>query len=229
MERALDSSTQYIFGLTGGIATGKSTVSSILTELGTLVIDADVIARDVVAPGSAGLAAIVDAFGAEVVLPTGALDRAALGEVIFSDDRARATLNAITHPRIAQAMMQRAAQGFEQGHPWVVYDAALLVENNIHTMFAALIVVYTDVLTQQARLIARDDLSQTQAQARLDAQLPLERKVRAADYVIHNGGTRHQTRARVELLHQTLCDAVAQGAPKPPERHWFGPVPTSFS
>ena len=225
----MDPQTRYIFGLTGGIATGKSTVSGILRELGTLVIDADVIAREVVAPGSQGIDAIVEAFGAHVLLPSGGLDRAALGELVFADDAARATLNAITHPRIAQAMMTHANQGFEQGHTWVVYDAALLVENNIHAMFAALIVVYVDAATQRARLSARDKLAPAQVQARLDAQLPLEDKVRAADYVVHNGGTRAQTRAHVERLHHALSRAVEDTTPKPATRQWFGPLPDSFS
>lgn len=195
----------FIIGLTGGIASGKSTVSRHLTKLGAYIIDADLIAREVVAPGSPGLAAIVEAFGEQMLDARGELDRAKLGALVFKESAARTQLNAITHPRIAQRMMELAMEAEqEHGHAWVIYDAALLVENKIHTMLTALIVVSCEREVQLERLMARDGFSREEALARISSQLPLEEKVAVADHVIDNSGTLEETLAQTEALHELL-------------------------
>lgn len=203
----------FILGLTGGIASGKSTVSRRLTELGAHVIDADLIAREVVAPGSEGLAAIVEAFGPQMLDEHGQLDRARLGALIFEQSEARQRLNQITHPRIAQRMMELAMQAEqEHGHEWVIYDAALLVENKIHTMLTALIVVACEREVQIERLMARDGFSRDEALARISSQLPLEEKVAVADHVIDNSGSLEQTLAQTDALHEKLSNTYTSHA-----------------
>lgn len=203
-----------IVGLTGGIGSGKSTVSQMFRDLGVTVIDADVIAREVVSVGSDGLAEIVDTFGEGVLQDDGSLDRAALGDIVFDDPEARQKLEAITHPRIGQLMLEKAAAAGAQGQPWVIYDAALLIENNLHEAFYATIVVALDRDAQLERVMARDGLARDKVVQRLDAQMPLEKKVAVADYVIDNAGTLEKTRhqvaevktdldARLEVPHAT--------------------------
>lgn len=209
-------SNPVIVGLTGGIASGKSTVSSHLRELGAYVIDADQVARAVVEPGEPALDEIVARFGQGVLDAQGCLDRAALGKIVFEDPQARAALSMITHPRIGQRMMQEAAEAFERGHAWVIYDAALLVENNIHAMFDALIVVSLSPERQLERLIGRDGLTQAQAQARIDAQLPLADKVAVADYIVDNSGSRARTLEKTQQLYDQISALIAaQGSAKP--------------
>mgnify|MGYP000070663682 CR=1 FL=1 len=207
-----------ILGLTGGIASGKSTVTSMFRELGVVVIDADEIAREVVEPGEPALEEIREAFGAEVITPDGSLDRAALGKIIFSDDDARKKLGQITHPRIGQRMMQKAMDAGKLGHAWVIYDAALLVENGLYKMFDALIVVAVSEETQLERLMQRDESAREDARARIDSQLPLADKVAVADHVIDNNGTRDETRTQVVALHAFINQNIADhGTAKPSE------------
>ena len=189
-----------IVGLTGGIASGKSTVSNMFRELGVLVIDADEVARDVVKPGTPGLDAIVAAFGDDVLDPAGNLDRARLGSIIFADPSARRTLNEITHPRIAMEMMSRASRAGQDGHSWVIYDAALIVENGIHHMLNGLIVVVCTPDVQLQRLMHRDGFTEADAQERIASQLPLAQKVDVADWVIDNGGTLDETASQVRRV-----------------------------
>lgn len=189
-----------VVGLTGGIASGKSTVSNMLRDLGVAVIDADVVAREVVEPGTPGLEAVLDAFGAHLARPDGSLDRKALGAIVFADGEALEQLEAIVHPRIAARAAQLIAKARESGEPFVVYDAALLVEWGISDSFEPLVVVAVPAEVQIERITARDGLSVAEAQQRLDAQLPLEDKVAAADVVIDNAGSLEETRAQVEAL-----------------------------
>lgn len=185
-------------GLTGGIASGKSTVSRFFEELGVPVVDADRLAREVVAPGSEGLAAVVSTFGEGVLTPDGTLDRKKLGALVFSDEDARRRLEAITHPRIAAAGAAKiAALQAERSPPYVLYDAALLVESGRHRLFPALVVVAARPETQLARLRARDDVSEDEARRRIDAQMPLDGKLAAASWVIWNDGPLGATRERV--------------------------------
>lgn len=209
-------SNPVIVGLTGGIASGKSTVSNHLRELGAYVIDADQVARAIVEPGEPALDEIVARFGQSVLDAQGCLDRAALGKIVFDDPSARAALSMITHPRIGQRMMQEAADAFARGHGWVIYDAALLVENNIHTMFDALIVVSLSPERQLERLIGRDGLSAAEAQARIDSQLPLDKKVAVADYIVDNSGSKAQTIQKTQALYERISASIAaRGSAKP--------------
>lgn len=204
-EKTVSTSEQVtIVGLTGGIATGKSTVTAMFRDLGAVVIDADVVAREVVEPGMPALAEIRENFGDEVVRDDGSLDRAALGQIVFNDDAARRTLNAITHPRIAMRMMELANAAHAQGHDWVIYDAALLIENKIHEMLPATIVVACSPATQLERLKARDDFDEDDARARINAQLPISEKTGLADWVIDNEGSLGETRQQVEDVFRQL-------------------------
>ena len=212
----MSTSLPVILGLTGGIASGKSTVTALLTALGAHVIDADVIAREVVEPGQPALAEIVAAFGPSALDAQGRLDRAAIGQRVFQDPSSRATLNAIVHPRVAQAMIQRAQRAGQAGFAWVIYDAALIVENGLHGALDSLIVVGLKPQAQLARLMARDGLDAAQAQARLDAQLPLQDKIAVADYVVDNSGDQEELARKCVALYAMLDQAVRQrGSAKP--------------
>ena len=198
-----------VIGLTGGIASGKSTVAAMLRELGAPIVDADLLARRVVEPGSPALGEIAARFGPEVLAPDGSLDRKKMGERIFADPSARAQLNAITHPRIAQASADALAQLAAAGHPVACYEAALLVENRIHERLGGLIVVSVPEEVQVARLRARDQLDEEGARARIAAQLPLASKVAVADWVVDNGGPVEHTRAQVERIWREIQEKAA--------------------
>lgn len=193
-----------VIGLTGGIACGKSTVSAALASWGVPIVDADQVARDVVDPGSEGLAAVRAAFGDAVISPQGALDRKALGDIVFRDPARRAELNAILHPRIAAESARRLGALAEAGHGFAIYDAALLVENGAHRGMEALIVVTARPEVQRARLIARNGGDAADADARIAAQLPLAEKVAAATWVVDNSGTMEELAARVRALYTEL-------------------------
>ena len=195
-----------IIGLTGGIASGKSTVASMLGELGVAVVDADLLAREVVAKGSDGLHEVVEVFGSEVLDSAGALDRAKLGQRVFGDAEARKTLNAIIHPRIAKLSAERIALAQQSPSPYVVYEAALLVETGAHRGMNALIVVATGSQIQLERSMARDGLDEAAARARLDAQLPLSAKLDAADYVITNDADLATLRAETLRTHHAMIE-----------------------
>lgn len=187
-----------VFGLTGGLASGKSTVAARFRAAGVPVIDADQIAREIVAPGTPGLAALVEAFGADILLPNGALDRPKLAEIAFRDRDKRGTLNAVTHPRIAAATAERIAELDAKGEKLACYEAALLVENGIADAFRPLVVVAVPLSVQVARAMGRDRSSDEQARARIASQLPLSAKVAVADYVIDNSGSREETERRAD-------------------------------
>ena len=191
-----------LVGLTGGIGSGKSTVSEMFRALGATIIDADQVAREVVRPGEPALEEIARRFQGTLDA-SGQLDRAALAARIFSDPAERAALNAILHPRI-QAEVQRrtealAAAGVEQ----VLYDAALLVENGLHHAMAV-IVVWVPPELQRTRLTARDGLSQAEAEMRIAAQAPLDAKRELATWVVDNAGTKEQTRQQVVAIWKAL-------------------------
>ena len=198
-----------VIGLTGGIASGKSTVAAILRQLGAPIIDADLLARQVVEPGAPALAEIAQVFGPEVLAADGSLDRKRMGERIFADPGARAKLNAITHPRIAQASAAAIAELAAGGHPVAIYEAALLVENRIHERLGGLIVVSVPLEVQIERLRARDGLDEEGALARVGAQLPLASKVAVADWVVDNGGPVEHTRAQVERIWREIQEQAA--------------------
>jgi dephospho-CoA kinase len=204
-----------VIGLTGGIASGKSTVARMLGELGASILDADAVARDVSRPGSPALAAIAESFGAEMLTPEGELDRRRLGERVFADEAARLRLNAILHPRIAAETGRRIAALRQSGVAVVIYEASLLVENGVHRSLDGLIVVAAAPEVQVARVIARDRLSPEAARARLAAQLPLPDKVAVADYVIDGGAALEATRAEVRAVWEAIlaADAGRKGSP----------------
>jgi dephospho-CoA kinase len=177
-----------LFGLTGGFASGKSSVAAHWRGRGLHVIDADDIAREVLATGSAGLTEVVQAFGQDVLQTDGSLDRKKLASVVFGDEEARRKLESITHPRIVAATLQRASDLEAQHEPLACYEASLLVERGLADLFRPLVVVASDERHQIARARLRDQLSEEDARARLRAQLPLKDKLAAADYVIQNDG-----------------------------------------
>ena len=178
-----------LFGLTGGVASGKSRVAAWLRVAGVDVIDADVLARQAVEPGTDGLAEIVAAFGRGVLAADGTLDRKALGVLVFADTTALQRLNSIVHPRIAAETMRLAQALQEQGRDLACYEAALIVENGLANAFRPLVVVAADPATQLSRIIARDHLDEGEARRRIAAQMPLARKMAVADYVIDNNGS----------------------------------------
>ncbi len=183
----------FLFGLTGGIACGKSTVAGRFRDAGITVIDADQVARQAVAPGTSGLAEIVKAFGNEVLRPDGTLDRAKLATIVFHDEEKRKTLNRILHPRIAGRTMQMGQELASRGEPFACYEAALLVENRAADMFRPLVVVIAPEALQIARVMKRDGLSEEDARARISSQMPIAEKAAAADFVIDTSGTLDDT------------------------------------
>jgi dephospho-CoA kinase len=188
-----------LVGLTGGIGSGKSTVARMIADAGVPVLDADQLAREVVAPGQSALAEIAAAWP-DVVDAGGVLDRKRLAHVVFADAAARLRLEAIMHPRIQALADARAAALAQQGHTLAFYEASLLVETGRHREFDGLVVVTASPATQVARAVARGGLTEAEARARIAAQLPLADKVRVATHVIDNDGDLEKTRAQVERL-----------------------------
>lgn len=193
-----------VIGLTGGIASGKSTAARTLAELGARIVDADEVARDIVAPGQPALAEIARRFGREMLLPDGTLDRKRLGAVIFAQADQRLVLNAITHPRIAAETQARLAALREAGVPVAVYEAALLVENGVHHGLDGLIVVVCAEATQLARLMARDGYVESEARARIAAQAPIADKVAAATWVVDTSGPLADTRKQLARVWEEI-------------------------
>jgi dephospho-CoA kinase len=189
-----------LFGLTGNIGAGKSTVARLLVKHGIPVIDADLLAREVVQPGQPALSEIAARFGPNVLNPDGSLDRKALGARVFANADERAALNAIVHPRIAQASAQRLSALADAGHQAAVYEAALIVENGLDKGMDGLIVVDVPVELQLARLRARDGLTEPEARARLAAQLPAAVKRERATFLIENHGDLADLDAQVAKL-----------------------------
>jgi dephospho-CoA kinase len=190
-------------GLTGGVASGKSTVAAIFAELGAVVVDADVLAREVVAPGTDGLAAIVAAFGDEVLTVDGALDRPAMGALVFADPERRRVLEGIIHPRVRA----RAAEIEASAPPdvVVVHDIPLLTETGQAASFDAVVVVDVPVETQVERMVALRAMSREEAESRIAAQAPREDRLAIATYVVENTGTLEQLRTRVAEVYAELA------------------------
>ena len=199
-----------VIGLTGGIASGKTTVAEMLRSLGASVIDADEIARVVVQPGTDCLARIQAQFGPKILTQSGHLDRKKLAQIVFHDRDARLRLNAIIHPVIRQYSQQQIESSKQQGHKIIIYEAALLVENRLYDTLDGLIVVSVPQSIQRDRLLAREDLTVAEAEARISSQLPLEAKAKVADYVIDNSGTTKQTRQQVIEIWQQLEQRLHQ-------------------
>ena len=188
-----------IIGLTGGIGSGKSTVSAMLRELGATIVDADEGARAVVEPGQPALQEIRERFGAEVFAAGGHLDRERLADIVFSDERAREDLNAITHPRVRAWMAER----MQAAAPAVVLDVPLLFESGLTAGLDDIVVVWAPVETQFARAVARGGRGED-IRARIKAQMPLDQKREHASVVIDNSGSEEDTRAQVEAFWRRL-------------------------
>ncbi len=193
-----------IIGLSGGIGSGKSTVTRMLAELGATTIDADAIVHEMQAAGQPMLREIAAAFGNSVIAEGGSLDREALGAIVFRDDAARARLGAIVHPPVIAEMMRRAKEAVDGGDPLVILDIPLLFEGRISGRgsgarmdFDETVLVWVRRDVQLERTMARDGCSAEEAERRIDSQLPIDEKRRLADRVIDNSGSIEETRAQV--------------------------------
>jgi dephospho-CoA kinase len=182
-------------GLTGGIASGKSTVAKILRDLGLPVVDADSLARSVVAPGAKGLLTIAQTFGPEFLRPDGSLDRAKMGQLIFSETPRRLELEGLLHPLIQELKNAERLRLEHAGCELAFYDIPLLFEKDLARDFDKTILVYCSEAEQLHRLVERDGLSEDEARRRIASQLPIDSKVKLADYVIFNNGGQSELKA----------------------------------
>jgi dephospho-CoA kinase len=199
-----------LVGLTGSIATGKSTVSRMFAHLGARVLDADLLARDVVMPGQPAYLKIVEEFGQGVVQDDGTLDRKALGAIVFAEPARRKRLEEITHPAIA-ARQQRILSVLDEEafEGIVIWDVALLFETGGVAKMDRVVVVATDPETELARLMARDGMAEADARARIASQMPVAEKAKRAHYVIDNSGDRTQTEGQVKTVYEALLGELA--------------------
>ena len=203
-----------LVGLTGGIATGKSTVSQMFAHLGAKIVDADLLAREVVMPGQPALAEIAAEFGPGVLQADGSLDRKRLGDIVFGNPEKRRRLEQITHPAI-YLRQQRILSVYEEEafEGVVLWDAAVLIESGGHKRMDKLVVVLTDPATELARLMARDAMTEDVARTRIAAQMPVADKAALADYVIDNSGSRAETERQVrDVYARLLADLKAARA-----------------
>ena len=198
-----------VFGLTGGIGTGKSTVARLFREEKIPVVDADRISRDITSPGKPAYIEIVGRFGEEILLPDGRIDRKILGAIIFSNAGKRADLEAITHPRIAEGMREAVSALASEGHPVVIVEAALIHEKEPQGMFDAVIGVRCGRGLQVERLMRRDGIPREQALRIVSSQMDPEEKALTSDYVIDNSGDLAGTRAQVRALAKILRQAAS--------------------
>lgn len=193
--------------LTGGIASGKSTVAAMFQDLGAVIIDADIVARQVVEPEQPAWHEIVNVFGKAILLKNGRLDRRRLGALVFRSAEKRRVLEQIIHPRVI-AEIDRQEASFRKTAPEtiILVDAPLLIEANMHTDYATILVVYVPENIQMQRLMTRDGLSEAEARERITAQMPLAEKCAYATHVIENDGTMEHTREQVMTMYHTLLD-----------------------
>ncbi len=194
-----------VVGLTGGMASGKSIISKTLKELGLPIIDADLIAREMVRPNEAGYREIVDHFGKGILNPDETINRRRLAKIIFSDPGERERLNAILHPRIVEEIKKRIEDFKERGEGMVIVDAALLIEAGQLSLVDKLIVVTVSPKIQIKRLAQREHLTEKEAKERIATQMPLSEKAKLADYVIDNSGTVKKTIKRTKEVYLTIA------------------------
>ena len=199
----------YLVGLTGGIASGKSFVASLLADLGASTIDADEVAREVVSLGSPGLSAVVSEFGSEVLLPSGELDRQKLGDIVFSDPQSRIRLEAILHPLIKVRTTELINS---QSSEIVVYSVPLLVEAKVDYPFDSVITVEAGSENQVERLVRSRSLTEDEARKRVSAKTTEAIRVERADYVIDSSGSKDETESQVEEIWQQLVSAARDKA-----------------
>ena len=191
-------------GLTGGIGSGKSQVTRLLAAKGAVVVDADVVAREVVEPGTEGLRRVVEDFGEQVLRPDGTLDRAALGALVFADPERLQKLNAIVHPLIGQRTAELVAAAEQSDAHVLVHDVPLLVENGLTELYDEVVVVAADPRTQLDRLVRLRGMAEEQARQRIAAQAPLEDKLAAATAVLRNDGSLRDLAEQVDRLWDDL-------------------------
>jgi len=199
-----------IAGLTGGIASGKSTVSAFLEDAGAIIVDADKFAREVVQKDRPAWREIVDTFGQSILLPDGGINRILLGDIIFNDPAQKQILNRIVHPRVISETATRLAE-IEKKQPGsvVILDVPLLIESGMDTGLSDIIVVYVPEPVQIQRLMIRDALTQAQALARIRSQMPIEEKKQHATIIIDNSGSRENTRSISLTVYQRLKEKFA--------------------
>lgn len=197
-------------GLTGGIASGKSTVSRLFREAGAFVIDADEIAHDVIRKGGPAYASVVEAFGAVILDKTGEIDRKRLGEIVFQDARRRERLNQIVHPHVyARAESEKQAVAAVHPDAVILFDVPLLIETGAHGEMDRVILVYSDLPSQIDRLMKRDGLTREEAERRINAQMPLDQKRRFADEIIDTRAPLPKVESAVRSLYQRLRQEAA--------------------
>ncbi|TYV21169.1 dephospho-CoA kinase [Listeria monocytogenes] len=184
-------------GLTGSVATGKSTVSNMIQQAGIPLVDADIAARKVVEPGTEGLKEIVAYFGEEILLADGTLDRAKLGEIIFKDKEKREKLNEITHPRVKDYMLEARERFFRAGEELVFFDIPLLFESHLESLVDQIVVVWTTPETELKRLMERNNLTKEDALRRIESQMGIDEKARKADFFIDNNEALEKTQKQV--------------------------------
>ena len=189
-----------VIGITGGIASGKSSVSTFIRELGFSVIDADVVAREVVEPGEEAYHEIVKEFGESILMPEGDINRATLGDLIFHNEDKRLKLNSIVHPAVRKRMRELAEKAFQDGAETVFMDIPLLFESKLTFMVEKTLLVYVDEEIQLARLMKRNNLSEKDALARIASQMPLKEKKALADAVVDNNGDLEETKEQVRQV-----------------------------
>lgn len=192
-------------GLTGNIASGKSHTAQLFTEMGAHIIDADIVAHELLYVGTPTYQTVIDAFGEEILRADREIDRKKLGRIVFFDEDRRKLLNQLTHRDVGNEILKRIfalEQNYSRGI--VIVDAALMVETGGYKIYDRLIVVTCDRSLQLARLMSRDQLSEKDAMARMNSQLPIEEKLKLADYTIDTSGTLKQTRDQVEAIYRDL-------------------------
>jgi dephospho-CoA kinase len=202
-----------VVGLTGGIASGKSSFAEALRACGVPVVDADALARAAVAPGSPALADIAREFGPDVLAPDGSLDRKRMASLVFSDPTARRRLEAITHPAVRAAMARETARLGAAGHDLAFYDVPLLFEVGLDRVLDSVVVVWSPRDVQRARVKARDGLRPDEADARLAAQLPIDEKAARADFVVENTGAPADLGPKAERLLADLRRGLGRKLP----------------
>ena len=198
-----------VFGLTGGIGSGKSAVAARLRARGLPVVNADELSRAVVLPGSETLARVVSYFGGEILEVSGALDRVRLGGIVFADPEARRALDGIVHPAVRALAGERFAEIAARGEPLAAYEVPLLYEVHLERVYAPVIVVDAPDAARLARLKLRDGFDEKQIRARLAAQMPLAEKVKRADYVIENNASLAELTTHADDVFDALCHALA--------------------
>ncbi len=198
--KGMDYCMTLVIGLTGSIATGKSTVSNMLRELGIPIVDADQIAREVVKPGEVAYEKIVKTFGDAIVQSDGLIDRKKLGAIVFSNDEQRKKLNAIVHPEVRKKMIMQREYYKEQGYKAVILDIPLLFESGLTDYVEKTLVVYVEESTQLKRLMKRDNSTKEEALQRMQSQYPIKDKIKLADAVINNNGSLDETREQLLAL-----------------------------